>query len=80
MLAPVTALAALDARIIGSAEARFAELLARKAEKMKGEHTANAAPVSTPGRRWSLLARQARVLAIGQATSSDEPLEAVAAR
>jgi hypothetical protein len=28
----------LDARIIGSAEARFAELLARKAEKMKGEH------------------------------------------
>jgi len=38
MLAPVTALAALDARIIGSAEARFAELLARKAEKMKGEH------------------------------------------
>jgi hypothetical protein len=30
--------AALDDKIIGPAEVRFAELLARKAEKMKGEH------------------------------------------
>jgi len=28
----------LDEKIIGPAEARFAELLARKAETMKGEH------------------------------------------
>jgi hypothetical protein len=28
----------LDEKIVGPAEVRFAELLARKAEKMKGEH------------------------------------------
>jgi hypothetical protein len=32
------AIAALDEKIIKPAEIRFAELLARKAEKMKGEH------------------------------------------
>jgi hypothetical protein len=31
-------MAALDEKIIKPAEARFAELLARKAEKMIGEH------------------------------------------
>ena len=31
-------IASLDEKIIGPAEARFAELLARKAETMKGEH------------------------------------------
>jgi hypothetical protein len=32
------AIGALDENIIRPAEVRFAELLARKAEKMKGEH------------------------------------------
>ena len=35
---PDALIKALDKKIINPAKARFAELLARKAEKMKGEH------------------------------------------